>query len=340
MDPFDITTLTQLVVARAKVDKSELRTDNLRAGWQTDELIGHIDFAVVGAEQYGVYADFGRLLDRALIALNLPDPTVLAELAIVRGERLLPLTEKRIEYIQAVADSIYTKITVMPPGTRRLRCESLFDYQMGIFADAACDFDRAIKLHTKETLAADAAGDKVRAAIASFQGAYVILKLSLYKNDVDEARGTDFLALKLRFDSVVMSITGTPHETQWLGNAARIMSLASIWLQRTNAQEFRAWAQQAIAAATKLGSAWSLGGTFLSAVLSDDTDKIREVANTAGTGDTNEIIATARLLLVRSAIAEDDHGKAKNLLKDMPTQQVAHIVALAEREATAAQQQA
>jgi hypothetical protein len=128
-DQLKIDALVDLVVTRAKVDKTTPDSKNLRKGWRTDELLtGDVDLLVVGGDNPGAYAEIGRKALKQLQGLpeRLPEMEALAMLAILRGERLLPLTPEQADLVIRLSEDLKIAISALPDGNRKRRCQELF----------------------------------------------------------------------------------------------------------------------------------------------------------------------------------------------------------------------
>ena len=333
LDPVEIGILAKLVIARAKVDKTVPDPKNLRKGWRTDELLtGDVDLLVVGGDNPGAYVLISeKVLEKVQ---DLPEMAVLAKLAILRGKRLLPLTPVQKNVIFGFSDLRSAISASLPDGTRKQRCLELFLYHLGIFYDALGDFAKAIKMH--EWAAQEAGDESSSAAISLFCAALYRLKSALVVGKTPDELGALFSDLEEKFAQLAEALRGSELEVQWAeGNGPMHMIQACVWLNLRNHPRWDDWVRIALAATEKLGKAWEPGAEFVRAVDMEKRDDPQAVealeATAANNGNSNEVKATALLLLARHALRDRDVDAARNLIGQMPEQGAQHVRAIAER---------
>lgn len=328
----DIETLVNLVVARAKVDKTSPDSNNLRVGWRTDQLLtGDVDVLVYyGHNDPAVYAEIGRQVLTQV--KDLPEMAALAKLAIFRGERLLPPSDKRKQSLLQMMDDLKKAISVLPEGPRKGRCSSLFQYHTGVFYDAYGCFDQAAAAQLQAAKEAEKFGDLPGAAISSFVGTVYQLKSALCCKSTNEAEET-FSVLEERYAQLVEAVRSTAFEVSWgQGNAPMHMIEACVWLGRDHS-DWDKWVATAIAAAEGLGQAFKQGAEFVRAFDLDrrgDAGAGEALTAIARNNVVNEQKAAAMLLLARHAQKIGDADKAKQLVAQMPETGAQHVRSVAE----------
>ena len=178
MNNIDVVPLVEQLVALAKTDQTKPKPDNLRADWETDLLFGRMDrlFCYERSDPAG-YAEFGRQVLGEVG--DFPEVAALARLAIFRGERLLPPSEEQRQTLLEMVSSLKKAIKVLPEGTRKARCSSLFQYHSGVFYDAYGCFAEAADAQLHATRVAKRGGDLAGAAISSFLATLYTLKGAL-----------------------------------------------------------------------------------------------------------------------------------------------------------------
>lgn len=249
----DIGTLVELIVARAKVDTTVPDPANPRSGWSTDALFQNVDALVV--VRHNDPSGFVEIGQQVLAEVrDLPEMAILAQLAILRGERLLP---EREEAVIQLSRELRDAILALPDGARKMRCRSLFWYHMGTFFEACQRFGLAAAVHQRAAEEADRLGDRPGAAISYFMMSFCLFR--------DEARSaaTDFgrreglfSEMEEKFDQLVEAVRGSPLEVQWgEGNGPLHMIEACSLLQRAHPR-WDEWKASVIAASAKLGEAW------------------------------------------------------------------------------------
>ena len=338
---FDINTLVDLVVVRARVDKTVPNRRNLRSGWLTDTLLTIIiDALVVG--EYNDPTAYAKIARRVLERLQdllerLPEMEALAMLAILRGERLLPLTPEQEHIVIGLLDELETSISVLPDGTRKQRCQELLKYHMAVFENTRGDFDLAAKTHE---LAAEKAGEgSSSAAISLFLSAVYRLKSALVAgkpSDELEALFFDLEGEKSR--QLAEALHGSELEVQWAeGNGPIDMIMACVWLELLH-PKWDDWVGMASLAPSKLGKAWEPGAEFVRAAdmyKHNDSLAVQALEVIVANNDNpNEIRATAFLLLVRLALQAGETDKAKSFIEQMPKEGAQHVRAIAQRMLT------
>lgn len=332
----DVKTLVDLVIARARVDRTAPDPNNLRNGWCTDTLFGDIDALVVG--QYNdpsAYAEIGR---QVLAKVRyLPEMAVLAQLAILRGERLLPVDPEREQSIFQIIRELEETISALSGGTRKMRCRSLFEYHVGIFYADYGRFDLAAKAHVRAAEKAACFGDKAGVAISNFMETLSRLKDALRTGKSTNELEVIFSRMEERFTKLVKETHGSILEVQWAeGNCPVHMIEACLWLGRTHIK-WNDWVATAIVAAKKLGRSWEPIGKFVCAVdmnIRYDPQADEALNAIAEGGDVNERRATALLILARRAMQTGRMKKAREIVERMPEQGAQHVRAVAERLAS------
>jgi len=333
MDVIDVKTLVDLIVVRARVDKTA-PDPTLRNGWRTDNLfMGDVDALVVGQNNDpSAYAKIGRQVLAKV--RDLPEMAVLAQLAILRGERLLTATPEREKLILQFAQELETAISILPDGTRKMRCKSLFEYHMGIFYETYGRFDLAADAHTRAAKEADRFGDRPGAAISHFMETVCRLQDALRTDRPSDELETIFSDMEKKFAQLVEAMYGSALEVQWAeGNCPALMIEACVWLDRTHIK-WNDWVTTAIAAAEKLGRAWEPIAEFVRAVDMDnhgDPQTDEALYAIAKGGDVNERRATAFLILARHAIQSGKANEAINIVEQIPVQGAQHVRTIAER---------
>ena len=263
-ETIDVGTLVDLVVARAKVDKTSPDTNNPRVGWRTDQLLtGDVDVLVCYRHNDpAVYAEIGRQVLAQV--KDLPEMAVLANLAIFRGERLLPVSEERKQSLLQMVDDLEKAISALPEGTRKGRCSSLLQYHTGVFYDAYGCFDQAAAAQLQAAKEAEKIGDLPGAVISSFLGTAYQLKSALCCKSTDETEAT-FSVLEERYAQLVEAVRGTELEVSWgQGNAPMHMVEVCALLGRGH-PDWDKWVATALAAAERLGQAFKQGAEFVRA---------------------------------------------------------------------------
>ena len=333
LDPVEIGILAKLVIARAKVDKTVPDPKNLRKGWRTDELLtGDVDLLVVGGDNPGAYVLISeKVLEKVQ---DLPEMVVLAKLAILRGQRLLRPTPGQVQLVLNFSEDLKTAISALPDGTRKQRCQELFLYHMGVFHNALGRFDLAAE--TEEWAAQEAGEGFYSAAISLFLSAFYHLKAALVTGELPDELEKLFSALEERFAQLAEALRDSELEVQWAeGNCPIHMIQACVWLNLRNHPRWDDWVRIALAATEKLGKAWEPGAEFVRAVdmgKRDDPQAVEALeATAANNGNSNEVKATALLLLARHALRDRDVDAARNLIGQMPEQGAQHVRAIAER---------
>ncbi len=327
-------TLVELVVTRARVDTTAPDPANLRNGWRTDALFGDIDALVVGKNNDpATYAEIGRLV--YVQVHDLPEMATLAELAILRGARLIfPVDSLREQSILQLSDVLKRHISALPDGTRKMRCASLLEYHMGIFYETYGRFDLAATAQMRSAEAAERLGDRASAAIAYYSAARDNLKEALRTNKSADELETLFSKQEKRFAELVEAVRDTPHEVQWIqGNCPMHMIEACVWLNRTHPR-WGEWVATAVAAPAKLGAAWMPGADFVLAADMDHCDHpgaedaLHAIARS---NDINERRATANLILARRALRAGARGAVQIFAMLMPTEGAQYVRAVAEK---------
>lgn len=326
----DIPTLVALVVARAKTDKTPPDPNNLRVGWRTDQLLGDVDMLLCYEQNDpAAYAEVGR----GVLAQvqDLPEAMALARLAIFRGERLLPVSEERKSYLLRMVHGLEGLIEALPDGTRKKRCSSLFQYHTGVFYDAYGCFAEAAAAQRQAADVAKETGDVSGAAISSFAGAVYELKDALCSGQAERI-GTSFTALQRQYPRLIDAVRGTAFEVSWgQGNAPIHLIEACVWLDRDH-ENLDTWVTTALAASEKLGKAWKDPADFVRAVQlhrSGDAEAENALTVVAASSGTNEVKATALLILARRAKQAGGTELAQMFVGQMPETGAQHVRAIA-----------
>lgn len=331
MSNVDIPTLVALVIARAKTDKTAPDPGNLRVGWRTDQLLtGDVDTLLCyERNDPAAYAEVGRGVLAGV--QDLPEVAALARLAIFRGERLLPVSEERRHTLLAMTQELESSIEALPQGTRKKRCNSLFQYHTGVFFDAYGCFAEAAAAQRQAADVAKEIGDVSGAAISSFVGAVYELKDALCSGQAERVE-TSFTALQDQHHRLIEAVRGTVFEVSWgQGNAPVHLIEACVWMDE-DMQDMDTWATTALAAAEKLGAAWKDGADFVRAVQlhrSGDAEAEGALTVVAVNSGTNELKATALLILARRARNEGDTERLRGFIEGMPVTGAQHVRAVA-----------
>ncbi len=332
MDMDLVTTLASLLASRALVDKTNPEPVNLRNGWRTDALMQDVDaFVVISLNNPAAYAQVGRLLLEKV--RGLPEMTVMAALAIFRGERLLPMNPAREQMLVTMSEELEREVLALADGARKERCKSLLSYHKGVFFDTVGRFDLAAQMQKKSEQEALGFGDQVGAAIAGFLQSFYQLKYGLREGGQKELE-SDFLAMELTFDRLSKNLQGSALQTQWAeANAPCHMIDALVWIDQTH-PKWDEWVQSVLTAAPKLGIAFAPGEQLVRAMAMDrrNDPQSGDALRAIGLGtDANDRRATALLMLVRRALKEGRLKDAHSLVASMPIEGAQHIVAIAQR---------
>ncbi|MDD5145678.1 MAG: hypothetical protein PHF44_02455 [Candidatus Pacebacteria bacterium] len=333
MKDFEIDILVDLIVDRARIDTTFPDPKNQWVGWLTDVLFQIVDrFVAIDLNDPKTFAEIGRRV--SLRVRDLPEMGALACLAILRGERLLPVSPEREEFVLQIARETKNIITNLPDSTRKLRLESLFYYHMGIFYSNYEHFDLAEEAQRKSAEIATIIGDKTGAAIAYFMETLCQLRNALLKGiETKEI----FSELEKRFLILVDATKGSSVEVQWGQiNGPIHMIETTIWLNQMSNPDLKNWVAMVIAAADRMtgSSEIATSAEFVRAIdiYSKGDPNAFEVLRAVGEGkDANEVKVTALLVLIRHAIRAQKIDEAKDILKQMPKQEAQHVRAIAER---------
>lgn len=327
----DVGTLARLVIHTAKMDTTAPESGNLRNGWMTDLLLTQmIDRFVVGQRNKpAVYARIGKwALD---YVRELPEAAALVQLAILRGERMLPLTKKREQALLQMIDDLRKVIDALPEGTRKTRCKSLFDYHQGVFYDSCGRFVLAAEMQSQSALEANRLGDVAGEVIGLFMNGIYQLKHAL-KWGVPIWTKPFLMQFDSSFERLVASLTGTALEIEWAQvNGPVFMIESFVWLDRKH-PSWDEWVKTSLAGMEKLGSSWDLCAEFVRAVDMERQDPLAAesaLSEVADSNDANERRAAALLILVRHAMKDGQVRQAKELIARMPKQGAQHVVAIA-----------
>lgn len=328
----NIATLVELVASRAIVDKTVPDAANLRNGWRTDALMVDIDFfVVINCKEPAVYVQFGKqLLEKVK---DLPEMASLAKLAVLRGERMLPLDSTREPYIVRLAEDLKRDITRLPEGPRKMRCKELLQYHKGIFFDACGRFDLAAKLQAQSAKEAERLSDKPGVAIARFCQASALLKNSLRQGE-DIFLQTQFGAMERRLFEMSKTLSGSVLQVQWAeGNGPATMLEACVWLDYDHLN-WENWLESTLSASLKLGEACRPGAEFSKALelaRRDDLGADQALWAVAKSHDINERRATALLVIARRLLKAGKKDEARAAVAMVPEQGAQHVRAIAQR---------
>jgi hypothetical protein len=325
--------LSDLCTLVAKRDASQPDPANLRNGWRTDALLQNIDSLVV--IQYNdpiAYAEIGR---RVLAKISdLPEMAALAQLVILRGMRLLPNAVTDEEPVLQLMDTLDITISSLPEGTRKLRCESLLKYHMGIFYEACGRFDLAANIQKCSAEKAKQLGDVAGMSIAYYSMARDQLKAALCAGATAGKLHVLFLAQEQSFAKLAEDLRGSALEIQWVQGTCPVhMIQACIWLDYHNHPRWKEWVSMAVATADKLGNAWEPIAKFVLAADMDhrgDTQADEALHAIARNNKEHEIKATAILILTRRAVRKGQPSNTQTL-PPMPVEGAQHILACAQR---------
>jgi hypothetical protein len=294
--------------------------DDPRKGWDADRfLTGQVDMLVIG--QYNdpaAYARIGRLVE--LQVHNLPEMKALATLAVLRGERLQPLTTSRRRRIKELMNKAEGAIKILPKGTCKLRLWSLFSYHCGVYYDAIEDFLQAGYCQTESARIARSFGDRSGEAIGLFLGQVYLLKNSLVEAESAKYRQRIFKRLVARYGRLAIAARNTPMDVQWrLGNGPCHLIQACIWLNQSH-RDLGKWVGLVKSAGKKMPGVWQKIAEYYQTVyafmMGDETAKA-ELKQVAETGEINQR-AEALLLLAREEMAQGNVSSARELAKKIP----------------------
>ena len=331
----DIETLVELIVCRARVDKTAPDSESLRNGWRTDALLQDADAYVWGGlKQPGVLAEIGRRVSAQV--QDLPEIAALAELTAFRGERLLVLNQERQEGLAMAAEELGQAISALSEGTRKLRCWSLLHYHVGIFAEACGRFDVAAELQGQSAEEAGRLKDRAGVAIARFCEAWNRFKDALVRAEEGTNFDAYFSALENAFGGLQSDLAGSSLQVQWAeANCPASMIEACVWLgKHPDVNKWGTWIQTTLAASKKLGAAFAPSAQLMRALdwaYLDDARAGEALADVASSEYTPEIRATAMLVLSRLAMRAGAREKAEKIIAKMPVEGTQHICAIARR---------
>src|SRR3989344_848186 len=294
----NISTLVDLIVARAGTDTTQPDPNNLRVGWRTDQLLGDVDMLVIN--QRNEPATYAELVSRALRELKLSDdvsPEVIAltELAVFRGKRLLPVNPSRGVVLDRLQEGLVKTINGLPDGPRKVRCQSLFEYNFGVFCTAYGRFELSARAQLRSAGMARSNGDIAGGTIGDFMSQFYTFKHELVQGQPDAE--SKIAALRESYIRLVALVKGTAMEVPWgQGNGPWHMIEACIWLD-FRSPEWGVLVATYLAAAEKLGKAWEPAANLVRAVDSGDMAALREIV--VDISQSNENRATAFLALVQ-----------------------------------------
>lgn len=328
---FDINTLVDLAITTAKDDKTKPYRKDLRKGWLTDAILKCIDALVAG--KYNNPAAYAKIGRRVLAEVGDMPKMALAKLAILRGERLLPLTPEQVRIIIDISEDLRTFISALSDGTRKKRCQELFLYNMGIFYDASGRFDEAAK--TQEWAAREAGEGSSSAAISLYCAASSWLKYALLVGRFDDELEALFFELEVKYQELAKALHGSELYAQWVeGNCPIQMIMACVWLDCSHS-EWDKWVEMAMVAPDKLGEAWRTGAEFVRAadfsarhIHPDSEAEMILMTVAENSAESPETKATALLMLARRSTSLRE---ARGFVDEMPVKGAQHVRAIAER---------
>ena len=192
-------------------------------------------------------------------------------------------------------------------------------------------FAEGAKLQGQSAEIAQVNGDKPGESIGYFLERVYLLKQAMVDGD-QAAMGTAFTALEQRFNPLVEAVRGTPLEVSWgQGNVSIHMIEALVWLNRWNHPALDVWVAMALAASEKLGQAWQPGARFVRAAYLDSDDNQEAEAALTGvandTEQTNELRATALLILARRSLAGGCQSGIQSGMMPLPQKTAAELIA-------------
>lgn len=252
----NIDLLVDFLVETAKKDQTAPDPDNIKAHWISDMLFQAVDkYLVVGLKAPKLYAQIGREVYEQV--KDLPEMAALAKLAVLRGERLMPVSKDREQAIVILAQELEKLISSLPGGTRKMRCKSLFDYHMSIFYELYKWYDLVVKFAAQSAYEADSFGDKAGSALARMHEALFELKQQVLgsweKHELDPE--LLFSILEKRCEEVKQTSLGTQFELQWQADAVLAL-LEACYLLKKDHPRFSEWAKFIERALPKLGFSW------------------------------------------------------------------------------------
>ncbi len=334
----DLATLAALVVYTAKNDMTSPDQRNPRTGWQTDVLLCAIEAWVArGEKDPGAYAKLCRMILAGVSAL--PEVAAFVMLGVLNGERRLPADLDRDAAIARMIEQLGQMISELPEGTRKQRCRTLLDYQIGVWCNERGRFDVAADAQHRSATTAARMGDRAGEAISRFLEVYYLLKADLVRgasgqsmDGIVSSMGSLFLALK-------ETLRGHTLEVLWAqGNGpAHIIEILT-WLNRTDAA-WDTWVTSCLQAALKIGDAWAPIAELVRALQANavNTPQAEAMLRNVVEADTDSgRKATALLVLMRRAIRAGQLDEAKVYVLAMPEIGTQHIRAVALRELAAA----
>lgn len=311
------------------------------SGWATDELLLEIEADVLRGQKdplrFSVICWFAR---RDLEESQGVEPAVLVTLAIgeLNGKRrLTPVTAKLEKLVSDLIDKIRGKIENLPADTRRQRCQQFLFYQHAIFLDACGRFDDAAEIQVQAALLAGELGDAVSAGISRF---VALTHKAKYAFCLGEPIGIN-QAVKAVIDEVPAlqnAVANTPLAVQWgIGNAYAHVLLELVW------QDFY-WGTEWNRFATKFFDKKALIEPQFNDYV-ELVDVVNSLSCSSGEQGAElrlirlsvreplEVNATARLVLMRRAMAQGDNEQAGHHYSQISQAgAVRHIRAIAEFE--------
>lgn len=329
----DINTLVDLVVNTARADTTSPDPKNPRQDWLTDELLtGAVDKLITyKLNDPAAYAEIGRRV--AVQVSDLPYMEALAHIAVIRGERLGPVSAGRKNRVSASIAESEAKIGSLLPSPRKERLASLLAYNKGVFYDAYEMFAQAAERQGQSAEIAQANGDKPGEAIGYFLQAVYQLKDALCQPSTDEAEAV-FSIMEEMYAKLVKAVRGTPLEVSWgQGNAPCHMFQACTWLGQDH-PDLEKWVASVVSAAGSLKGVWEdIAKHYLAMNSFRKGDGLAKTELEKVAAESSDVIrrAEALLALVRSAIFDGEKEVAKKLVKRMPKKGASHIRAVAER---------
>jgi len=330
-----IAVLAELVGCVANQDTTAPDPTNPRFGWDTDQALSYVD-KVVAYWHYDPAAlvEIAELALSQLKAKETPEAVALVSLTVFRGKRLLPPSPENETEVQYIIRQLDTFIAALSEGPRKLRCQVLFWYHLGVFYSAYGHFAKAAEAQAKSAELADELGDRAGAAASRFLEAVERLKEAL-------AKGTDqwaerFAEMVARLAEVQNAVRGTHMEIAWRGfNGPIYLAQACVWLGVSQHPDWGGWVTSILAAAEKIGKAGELGAALVRALdlfARDDRKVEYELASVVG--DPNQLPeykATAYLVLVRLFLKGGNLEEAKRYASMIPQYGAQHVRAIVDR---------
>lgn len=323
----DVKTLVGLIRNRALLDNG--------SGKHIDQLLtDYIEpYVIQECDDPASFSNIGEELLKIEEIEKWPEVIMLAQLAILNGERRLKLTPERAEYLCWLIEELKIVILNLPDDANKLRCLELLGYHGSIYFGDRGYFERAAEMQLLSVKAAAGRNNLIGKVIAEFMETVYRLKQELFA-DGFSYKSSLFGILIERHLALTTALRGSSLEVQWAeGNAPTFMLEVCIWLN-CRQPEWKSWIKTILLTAPKLGESWKLIGEFVRAVDQPQKDSRNDhlLETYTQTADTPERIATAYLVLIRHAISASDFERAKLLLAQMPREPSAkHVRVIAKR---------